>query len=73
MGTSVESGEFAIVGGTGQFGMARGVIYKRYLPEQSTSDGGIIQLTIRGFFPVLKVVVQQPPPPPPPVVCTTSL
>ncbi|TKW25027.1 hypothetical protein SEVIR_3G089500v4 [Setaria viridis] len=70
MGTYVDIGEFAIVGGTKQFAMARGVIYKKYLPEQSTSDGGIIQLTIRGFFPVLK---PQPSPPPPPPVNRTRV
>jgi hypothetical protein len=52
MGISVEHGEHAIVGGTGQFAMARGVIYKKF--HEPRSDGNIIQLTIRGFFPVLK-------------------
>jgi len=52
MGISVEHGEHAIVGGTGQFAMARGVIYKKF--HEQRSDGNIIQLTIRGFFPVLK-------------------
>ena len=52
MGTSVEQGEYAIVGGTGKFAMARGVIYKKF--HEQRSDGNIIQLTIRGFFPMLK-------------------
>ncbi|RLN00131.1 uncharacterized protein C2845_PM06G11190 [Panicum miliaceum] len=52
MGISVEHGEHAIVGGTGQFAMARGVIYKKF--HEQRSNGNIIQLTIRGFFPVLK-------------------
>ncbi|KAI4967235.1 jacalin-related lectin 10-like [Hordeum vulgare subsp. vulgare] len=52
MGISVEEGEWAIVGGTGQFAMANGVIHKK-LHEQR-SDGNIIELTIHGFCPVLK-------------------
>lgn len=53
MGISVdENGEFAIVGGTGQFAMATGVISKKL--HQRSNDGTIVQLTIHGFSPVLK-------------------
>jgi hypothetical protein len=50
-GVIVEKGEWAIVGGTGEFKMATGVIYKK-LYEQN-SDGNIIELTVHGFCPVL--------------------
>jgi hypothetical protein len=56
MGISVEEGEWAIVGGTGQFTMATGVIYKKF--HEQTSDGNIIELTIHGFCPVLKSQVR---------------
>ncbi|RLN28706.1 mannose/glucose-specific lectin-like [Panicum miliaceum] len=52
MGISVENGEFAIVGGTGQFAMASGVIYKNF--HEQRSDGNIIRLTIQGSSPLLK-------------------
>ncbi|EER98288.1 hypothetical protein BDA96_02G096700 [Sorghum bicolor] len=52
MGIVVETGEWAVVGGTGQFAMANGVISKRL--HKSTSDGNIIELTIRAFCPQLK-------------------
>jgi len=52
MGIVVERGEWAIVGGTGEFGMATGVIYKRF--HQQNDDGNIMELTIKGFCPVLK-------------------
>lgn len=52
MGLSVEEGEWAIVGGTGQFAMTRGVIYKRI--HKQRNDGNIIELTIHGFCPVVK-------------------
>lgn len=41
MGISVEHGEYAIVGGTVQFSMARGVIYKKF--HEQRSDGNIIK------------------------------
>ncbi|KAF6998551.1 hypothetical protein CFC21_014666 [Triticum aestivum] len=52
MGISVEEGEWAIVGGTGQFAMANGVIYKKF--HEQRSDGNIIELTVHAFCPVLK-------------------
>ncbi|KAL6640893.1 hypothetical protein ACP70R_019074 [Stipagrostis hirtigluma subsp. patula] len=51
MGLSVEEGEWSIVGGTGQFAMARGIINKRL--EEQRGDGNIIELTIHGFCPTL--------------------
>ncbi|CAL5089649.1 unnamed protein product [Urochloa decumbens] len=53
MGITLETGEWAIVGGTGQFAMATGVISKRF-HEQRRDDGDIIELTIRAFCPLLK-------------------
>lgn len=50
-GIVVESGEWAIVGGTGQFVMANGVISKKF--HEQRSEGNIIQLTIHAFCPVL--------------------
>ncbi|OEL16101.1 hypothetical protein BAE44_0022881 [Dichanthelium oligosanthes] len=50
-GVIVEEGEWAIVGGTGEFKMATGVIYKKV--HQSNSNGNIIELTVHGFCPVL--------------------
>ncbi|BAT15869.1 Os12g0144200 [Oryza sativa Japonica Group] len=47
---SVENGEWGIVGGTGQFAMAGGVIQKRV--HQRRNDGNIIEITIHGFCPV---------------------
>lgn len=52
MGISVEDGEWAIVGGTGQFAMATGVISKRF--HEQRSEGNIIELTVHGFCPLLK-------------------
>lgn len=49
MGISVEQGEWAIVGGTGEFTMATGVISKK-LHEQR-NDGDIIELAIHAFCP----------------------
>lgn len=51
MGLDVIRGEWAIVGGTGEFSMATGVIYKK-LPKKTT-EGEIVELTIHGFCPVL--------------------
>jgi hypothetical protein len=50
-GVPVEEGEWAIVGGTGEFKMATGVIYKK--KHEQNSNGNIIQLTVHGFCPVL--------------------
>ncbi|KAF8776529.1 hypothetical protein HU200_003244 [Digitaria exilis] len=52
MGIVVERGEWAIIGGTGQFAMATGVIYKRF--HVQNSDGNVMELTIKGFCPLLK-------------------
>ncbi|KAL6650570.1 hypothetical protein ACP70R_009495 [Stipagrostis hirtigluma subsp. patula] len=54
MGINVPSGEWAIVGGTGQFAMATGIISKRLHEERS--DGQIIELTIHAFCRLLKGV-----------------
>ncbi|KAK3126817.1 hypothetical protein QOZ80_7AG0563270 [Eleusine coracana subsp. coracana] len=51
MGITVETGEWAIVGGTGQFAMASGVISKRF--HEQRSDGNIIELNVHAFCPVL--------------------
>ncbi|CAN6203535.1 unnamed protein product [Urochloa humidicola] len=59
MGITVESGEWAVVGGTGEFAMATGVISKKLY--QQRSDGNIIELTIRALcprgirYPVVKI------------------
>lgn len=52
MGIVVEQGEWAIVGGTGQFAMANGVIFKKF--HEQKKEGNIMELTIKGFCPVLK-------------------
>ena len=51
MGIVVEEAEWAIVGGTGEFAMATGVIQKRF--HEQRSDGNIVELTIQGFCLVL--------------------
>ncbi|CAN6213664.1 unnamed protein product [Urochloa humidicola] len=58
MGIVVETGEWAIVGGTGQFAMATGVISKKF--HEQRSDGNIIELTIRAFCPQLKAGTRYP-------------
>lgn len=52
MGIVVGTGEWAVVGGTGQFAMANGVISKKF--HEQRSDGNIIELTIHAFCPRLK-------------------
>jgi len=52
MGITVEAGEWAIVGGTGQFAMATGVVTKKF--HEQRSDGNVIELAIRAFCPLLK-------------------
>jgi len=52
MGLDVVRGEWAIVGGTGEFSMATGAIYKKF--HRKTSEGDIVELTIHGFCPVLQ-------------------
>lgn len=48
MGATVEKeGEWAIVGGTGGFAMARGVIHRKV--HENTADGEILELTIDAF------------------------
>ncbi|CAN6213663.1 unnamed protein product [Urochloa humidicola] len=51
MGITVESGEWAVVGGTGAFAMAAGVISKKFYGQKK--DGSIIELSIRAFCPRL--------------------
>lgn len=51
MGVAVEGGEWAIVGGTGRFAMATGVIKKRV--HEGTCEENIIELTMQGFCPLL--------------------
>jgi hypothetical protein len=51
-GITVETGEWAVVGGTGQFAMANGIISKK-LHEQR-SDGNVIELSVHAFCPLLK-------------------
>ena len=48
MGVPVEGGEWAIVGGTGRFAMATGVIKKRV--HERTGEGNIIELTIQALL-----------------------
>lgn len=52
MGISIEDGEWAIVGGTGEFAMATGVIFKKI--REKSEQYKIIELTIRAFCPLLK-------------------
>ncbi|KAF7103618.1 hypothetical protein CFC21_104592 [Triticum aestivum] len=48
MGTTTEEqGEWAIVGGTGDFAMARGVIHRKI--HQKVADGDVLELTIDAF------------------------
>jgi len=61
MGISVEDGEWSIVGGTGQFAMASGVIHKKF--HEQRSDGNIIELTVHAFCPVQKSSQTQSPQP----------
>lgn len=42
-----ESGEWAIVGGTGDFAMARGVIHRKV--HQKMADGEVLELSIDAF------------------------
>nr|XP_040258924.1 uncharacterized protein LOC120976149 [Aegilops tauschii subsp. strangulata] len=49
MGATVESdGEWAIVGGTGGFAMARGIIQRKV--HEKRADGEILELTIDAFY-----------------------
>lgn len=52
MGISIEDGEWAIVGGIGEFAMATGVIFKKL--REKSEEYKIIELTIRAFCPLLK-------------------
>uniref|UniRef100_J3NCA4 Dirigent protein n=1 Tax=Oryza brachyantha TaxID=4533 RepID=J3NCA4_ORYBR len=52
MGVPVEGGEWSIVGGTGEFAMASGVIYKKV--HERRPEGNIIELTVHGFCTSLK-------------------
>ncbi|KAL6622982.1 hypothetical protein ACP70R_019063 [Stipagrostis hirtigluma subsp. patula] len=48
MGPVVEEGEWSIVGGTGEFTLAQGVIYKRF--HEQRSEGNIMELDIHAFY-----------------------
>ncbi|KAJ4761198.1 Dirigent protein [Rhynchospora pubera] len=48
MGTVVEGGDWAIVGGTGEFTLAEGVIYKKKV--ETLSDGDVMEVTIQAFY-----------------------
>ncbi|KAJ3688677.1 hypothetical protein LUZ61_017841 [Rhynchospora tenuis] len=48
MGPVVREGEWAVVGGTGQFSLAQGVIYKKFLEQRS--DENIVELDIHAFY-----------------------
>ncbi|KAJ1701139.1 hypothetical protein LUZ63_000918 [Rhynchospora breviuscula] len=48
MGPVIEQGEWAIVGGTGEFTLAQGVIYKTF--REPRSGGDISELNIHGFY-----------------------
>jgi Dirigent-like protein len=48
MGPVVEEGEWAIVGGTGKFPLAKGIIYKKMVEQKR--NGNIIQLDIHAFY-----------------------
>jgi hypothetical protein len=52
MGPVVEEGEWAIVGGTGEFCLAQGIIYKKFLEQQS--NGNIIELDIHAFYSAVR-------------------
>ncbi|KAF3328603.1 jasmonate-induced protein [Carex littledalei] len=52
MGPVVEGGEWAIVGGTGEFPMARGVIYKKF--HEQKKDGNIMELDIHAFYSAVR-------------------
>lgn len=52
IGLEVVQGEWIIVGGTGQFAMATGIIYKRLHEKKDAGD--IVELAIEGFCPRLK-------------------
>ncbi|PWZ41898.1 Horcolin [Zea mays] len=51
-GITVETGEWAVVGGTGQFAMANGIISKKF--HEQRSDGNVIELSVHAFCPLLK-------------------
>lgn len=55
MGSSVEKGEWAIVGGTGEFAMACGIIKKKI--HENLLDREIIELDILGYcnMPVRRI------------------
>lgn len=47
--TTEEQGEWAIVGGTGQFAMARGVIQRKMHQKLADGQGDVLELTIEAF------------------------
>jgi hypothetical protein len=54
MGISVSDGDWGIVGGTGEFAMAQGVISKKLFKQIET--GNIVELNIYAIYPA-KVLV----------------
>ncbi|KAJ4813672.1 Dirigent protein [Rhynchospora pubera] len=48
MGTVVEEGDWAIVGGTGEFTLAQGVIYKKKV--DITNEGDVMEIIIQAFY-----------------------
>ncbi|KAJ3701116.1 hypothetical protein LUZ61_004821 [Rhynchospora tenuis] len=54
VGAVVERGEWAIVGGTGEFTLAQGVIYKTFY-YQNRNLGNVIELDIHGFYLPMRV------------------
>ncbi|KAJ3705879.1 hypothetical protein LUZ61_009584 [Rhynchospora tenuis] len=48
MGTVVEGGDWSILGGTGEFTLAEGVIYKNRV--ETVSDGDIMEVFIQAFY-----------------------
>ena len=53
MGTVVAEGEWAILGGTGEFALARGVIYKTY-SKYINQVGDVIELDIHCLYTAME-------------------
>ncbi|KAM3355046.1 hypothetical protein ACQJBY_025675 [Aegilops geniculata] len=65
--TTEEQGEWAIVGGTGQFAMARGVIQRKMHQKLADGHGDVLELTIEAFCHRKGQPPVQPPPTPTPI------
>lgn len=59
IGVPTDGGEWAIVGGTGQFAMATGVISKSV--HEQRRDGNTIELTMHGFYPSRSLLTKAEP------------